>query len=112
MNFTLGYNEKSFSRDVIDRWGSLADELVDHENLLHLPMATLSRLCKSNRAERVGALKLLDEILSRRDAVSEIENAVAISLLDWPELRALAEEVAPRVSDVVRKQWETFGSNA
>lgn len=112
MSFTLGYNEKSFSRDVIDQWGSFSDELADNENLLHPQMAALGRLCRSNHAECVNVLKFLEEILARRDVVSEIENAVAISFLDWPELKTLGADIAPNVSEIVRKQWETFGSNA
>jgi len=113
MKLVAGYNEDSFSDDVISRWGPLSEELRDDANLLHPQMAALGRLCQSNSENCSDILRFLEGVLNRNDAIAEIENAIAISFLQWPELKAMADglEVAPRVVQVVQTQWERFGGN-
>ncbi len=114
MNLAPGYNENSFSEDVIFRWGSQLDDLSDDANLLHPQMAALGRLCLSSPEVCGDILSFLEELLDRNDVISEIENAVAISFLQWPEMESTSvnASVAPRVANVVRTQWERFGSNS
>ena len=109
-----GYNENSFSKDVVSRWGMLSDELADDKNLLHPQMFALSRLCLENPDARNDILVFLEELLVRKDAISEIENAIAISFLQWPELDSMGvgATIAPKVADVVKTQYERFGSNS
>ena len=113
MNLVPGYNENSFSDDVISRWGPLSEELTDDANLLHPQMAALGRLCLSNSENCSDILRFLEDVLNRNDAIAEIENAIAISFVQWPELKTMADstEVAPRVAQVVQTQWEQFGGN-
>ena len=114
MNVVPSYDENAFSKDVISRWGSLSEDLADDENLLHPQMAALARLCLHTPQICDDILRFLESILGRKDAISEIENAVAISFLQWPELKSVTSDdaIAPTVASVVRTQWERFGSNS
>ena len=113
MNVVPSYDENDFSKDVISRWGSLSEDLADDENLLHPQMAALGRLCLGTPQVCEDILGFLESILARKDAISEIENAIAISFLQWPELKSANADaaVAPTVINVVRSQYERFGSN-
>ena len=111
MNSISSYDASAFSQDVIYKWGALSDELADYENLLHPQMAALGRVWIDNPQTREEILEFLDRTLTRSDAIFEIETAVAISFLQWPELESSAS-VAPKVAAVVRTQWERFGSNS
>lgn len=103
-----GYDEQSFSADVIERFGNVEPDLEADRNLLHCQMATLAALVERDTATAGGVLSFLEAVLRRPDAISEIENAVAISFLEWPALEARKEWVslAPRAADIVQKQWE------
>lgn len=109
--FTLGYDERSFSAEVIERFGTVEPDLVDDKEFLHCQMATLADLVRQDSERATAVLSFLEEVLSRRDAISEIENAVAISFLDWRVFQAREDWVkaAPRASAVVRRQWELEG---
>ena len=108
----MGYDEASFSDDVIARWGMLSEELIEDAGLLHPQMATLGHLFVEFPNARTDILAFLSEVLSKRNSISEIENAVAISFIEWPELRALSDQqnVPSNVIDVVRTRWERFGA--
>jgi hypothetical protein len=112
MTFILGYDERAFSKDVIARWGSVCTDLVQDENLLHPQMAALGRLCLSHCHLAGDILHFLVDVVSRRDAISEIENAVAISFLEWPDLERLgAIVVVPEeIARTVRDQWRRGGN--
>ena len=108
------YDERAFSADVISRWGELSDDLEYDKNLLHPQMGALGRLCVESPRACNEILSFLESILAREDAISEIENAIAISFIRWPDLRKAVGEtkIAPEVFNVVRTQWEQFGNNS
>jgi hypothetical protein len=45
--------------------------------------------------------------MQRQDPIAEIENAVAISFLEWPEVQELAKALTlpQSVLDVIKEQW-------
>ena len=108
------YDEKAFSNDVVARWGHLSVGLTDDAGLLHLQMGDLAALCLSCPDICNEVLGFLSEVLARTDAISEIENAVAISFIEWPQLIALAEvhTVPSNVGEIVRRQWERHGAGS
>jgi hypothetical protein len=99
------YDSIAFSKDAIARWGHLSEDLLDDENLIHTQMGHLGRLCISVPSEAESILQFLEETMARPDAISEIENAVAISFLDWAELSALGPGVvlATHLAQVIHK---------
>ena len=109
-----GYDEARFSADVIARWGDLSEELTDHAELLHPQMAALGRLCVEIPSVCSDVMMFLGEVLAKRDAISEIENAIAISFMQWPELKEICDQydVPSNVVGGVRTQWERFESGA
>lgn len=57
-------------------------------------------------------LAFLEDILAKKDAISEIENAVAISFLELDELQSLGivNKVPERVLKIIREQYERWQS--
>ena len=106
------YDDKSFSADVIQHWGTLSEELVDHDGLLHPQMAALGRLCLNRTEACHSVFAFLSRVLQKEDTVDEIENAVAISFLEWPALEELGQfaPLPDNIAEVVRKQWERGGN--
>ena len=106
------YDNESFSKEAIQNWGTLSEELVDHDGLLHPQMAALGRLCMDHTEVSSSVLEFLSRVLREEGAIDEIENDIAISFLGWPELERLGQSVPlPRnVADVVRQQWEWGGN--
>jgi len=105
-----GYNEAQFSKDVISRWGHIDDCLIDDEGLLHVQMAHLGRVCKNNPKIAPEIFEFLEALLHRNDAISEIENAVAISFLDWPEVRecGFQDKLPPTLKQTIEEQWKRY----
>ena len=112
MAFILGYDEREFSKDVIARWGHVFTDLVEDANLLHPQMADLGRLCLSHGHLAGDILHFLADVVDRRDAISEIENAVAISFLEWPDLERMGGTiiVPETIARIVRDQWRRGGN--
>jgi len=108
------YTEQSFSADVIARFGHLSEYLAEDADLLHVQMSWLADICQRMPDHALSVLLFLEHTLRRNDAISEIENAVAISFLQWPDLEALGRTVAvpPLVCAIVKNQWDAFGCNA
>lgn len=110
----VSYDENSFSKDVIARWGSINDSLIDDENLLHPQMAHLGRtVSESFKAGdgKVGKeiLEFLNGVLNRVDAISEIKNAVAISFLEHGELVELGIIKVPKaILEITKEQKERW----
>ena len=109
------YDEKAFSKDVIAKWGSYNDSLIDDENLLHPQMAHLSRTIAESFNEDDGnigkeVLEFLGAVLARDDSISEIENAIAISFLEYSELEELGiiNLVPITILNIVREQKERW----
>jgi hypothetical protein len=103
-----GYDEAAFSRDVIARWGHIDDALIDDERLLHVQMAHLGRVSRTSAKAASEIFEFLEGLLARKDAISEIENAVAISFLDWSEIEelGLASQLPPKLRQTIQNQWE------
>ena len=106
------YGEKEFSDEIISRWGDLSEDLQEDAELLHVQMAHLGRLCNAHPEISTQVFEFLDQTVSRLEAISEIENAVAISFLEWPELEGFGKEVTIPVSikKIVKEQWERGGN--
>jgi len=106
------YDSIEFSKDVIARWGHLSEDLLNDENLLHVQMGHLGRLCISEPSEAESILQFLEDAMARPDAISEIENAVAISFLDWAELSALGPRVVlpTHIAQVIHKYSQALQS--
>jgi len=105
------YDEKAFSKDVITEWGSLNDSLIDDENLLHPQMAHLGRTITQSFKEgdgRIGKeiLEFLNGVLANDNAISEIENAVAISFLEYSDFEELGiiNQIPSTILNIVREQ--------
>jgi hypothetical protein len=104
------YTEAEFSRDVISRWGHIDDCLIDDARSLHMQMAHLGRVCKYNPEIAPEIFEFLEGLLGRNDAISEIENAVAISFLDWPEVeeRGFADKLPLKLKQTIEDQWKRY----
>ncbi len=109
------YDEKAFSRDVITKWGGDNDCLVDDENLLHVQMAHLGRTIAESFEKGDGKVgreifEFLDSLLTRKDVISEIENAIAISFLDYSEFEELGilDQVPSSILQIAREQQERW----
>ena len=85
----IGYDEAAFSKDVISKWGDICGALIEDQRLLHPQMAHLARLCEARPEAASEIFLFLEDLLVRANVTSEIENAVAISLLDWEKVQRL-----------------------
>lgn len=101
------YDERAFSADVIARWGDLQPWLLDDADLLHVQMGHLADLCREYPEKADEIFRFLVEVMQRQDPIAEIENAVAISFLEWPEVQELAKALTlpQSVLDVIKEQW-------
>lgn len=106
------YDDSSFSTEAIQNWGYLSEELVDHDGLLHPQMAALGRVCLDHPEVCGSVLAFLSRVLQKEDAIDEMENAVAISFLEWPELEGLSRSIPlpNNVAQVIKQQWERGGN--
>jgi hypothetical protein len=103
------YGNVKFSADAISRFPSLKADLEEDAELLHVQMGTLAGAVRK-ALERNGTqhpleiCAFLDEVLRNPRAISEIENAVAISFVEAKEFRASAagQEVLSRMPVTVR----------
>ena len=89
------YGNAQFSRDVIARFPSLRKDLEFDADLLYPQMGTLAVAVREAVLAGDTDLPLqvctfLDEALSKPNASSEIENAVALSFVEAYELRKAA----------------------
>src|SRR5262245_3331064 len=86
-----GYGNAEFSRDVIEAFVEIREELSDNADLLYPQMGTLAGAVR--QALEAGDIELplricrfLDAALRHTAASSEIENAVALSFVEAQEL--------------------------
>lgn len=102
------YDEESFSDDVIARWGVLSGSLSFYEGLLLPQMAELGRLCGAHPEIAKEILWFSEDTFGQSDAISELENAIALSFLDWEEMQALkrTREIPPGVARIAKEQRE------
>lgn len=103
------YGAAQFSADAISRFPTLGSDLREDAELLHVQMGTLAEAVRA--ALRLGDSQLPSEVceflawvLNQPHAVSEIENAVAISFVEAEEFRAskVGLEVLARMPATVR----------
>jgi hypothetical protein len=110
VNFTIvpQYDEKAFSADVIARWGDIEPELQREADTLHMQMMQLAWLCKEAPERATEIFSFLETVVDRPDVIAEIENAVAISFVEWPDAQELAktQQLSLRVLDIIRDQDE------
>ncbi|MFN6115056.1 MAG: hypothetical protein ACK46C_04165 [Flavobacteriales bacterium] len=101
------YDERAFSADVIARWGDLQPWLKDDADLLHAQMGHLADQSREYPEKADEIFRFLVEVMQRQDTIAEIENAVAISFLEWPEVQELAKALTlpQSVLDVIKEQW-------
>jgi hypothetical protein len=110
VNFTIvpHYDEKAFSADVIKRWGDVQPGLKDMANLLHVQMGELAALCNESPVHAEDVFSFLEEVVDRDDVIAEIENAVMISFVVWPDAEKLAKDrrLSQRILNIIREGWE------
>jgi hypothetical protein len=58
-------------------------------------MGHLARLCEDHPEVALDVFEFLEGLLVRKDTISEIENAVAISFLDWERVQRLDYSCPP-----------------
>src|SRR5690606_18839002 len=102
------YGEREFSRDVIVRFGAWAPDLVEHADMRHTQMSFLAEMVRESKSCKDEILGFIEALLERKDLISEIENAVAISFLELAELPELGLEgnIPPRLLRVIEEQYE------
>jgi hypothetical protein len=86
------YGNEEFSRDVIGQFPTLRADLEEDAGLLHVQMGTLAGAVRQALALGetdlpIRICRFLGDMLGNPRAVSEIENAVAISFLEAREFR-------------------------
>ena len=86
------YGNAQFSADAISRFPSLKADLEEDAELLHVQMGTLAgavrvALARGETKHPLEICAFLDEALKNPRAISEIENAVAISFVEAKEFR-------------------------
>ena len=103
------YGNSQFSVDAMSRFPSLSVALEEDAERLHVQMGTLAGAVRValERGETHLPLEIcafLDEVLRNPRAISEIENAVAISFVEAQEFRAstAGNEVLTRMPEAVR----------
>jgi len=111
------YGEMEFSGDVIGKFGAYAPGLAEEACMLHTQMSLLADLVREVCPCREDIFGFLEALLERQDAISEIENAVAISFIEFSELPGLGLEgkVPPQVLRVLKDQdarWKKAGVRA
>jgi hypothetical protein len=83
--------------------------VIDHKNegLLHPQMEHLGRLCEAHPEVAPEIFQFLEELLTGKVAISEIENAVAISFLDWQAVLRLgfSKPLPAKLADTIKDQW-------
>ena len=104
------YGNEQFSRDVLDAFVDLREELEENANLLHVQMGTLSGAVRSalRSADTEFPLRVcafLHRALRQPRAIPEIENAIAISFVEAYEFRATpaGQIVLSRMPDRIRQ---------
>jgi hypothetical protein len=103
------YGSAEFSSDVISRFPTLRADLDFDSDLLHPQMGTLAAalrdaLSNGDKELALAICDFLQEALDNPHAISEIENAIAISFVEAYEFRASAvgREVLAEMSNGVR----------
>jgi len=103
------YGNAQFSTDAIARFPKLSADLAQDAELLHVQMGTLAGAIRDSLANEDAEFPLaicafLAEVLENPRAISEIENAVAISFVEAREFRASPAgiEVLAQMPKVVR----------
>jgi hypothetical protein len=86
------YGNAQFSADAIARFPKLSADLEENAELLHVQMGTLAgairdSLMNGDTEFPLAICAFLDEVLQNPRAISEIENAVAISFVEASEFR-------------------------
>ena len=115
------YGDEEFSRDVIRQFPTLRADLEENANLLHIQMGTLAGAVR--QALSLGEVDLplricqfLDDTLSQPQAISEIENAVAISFVEAREFRdtvtgrVVLDQMPKRVQQILFEQERRGGA--
>ena len=103
-NFVLGYNETDFVRDAHAKFGESLSGLCDPELGIHSLVFEFGQICRSKPDMAVDVLDFLETTIARRDAISEIENAIAISFLSYEDLMSLGVRIPAAVLAIAQKQ--------
>jgi hypothetical protein len=108
MNIQICYDEKEFIKDAFRLWGSNLPELSEPNEGIHYYMTILAEGIRSKEIGAIEVFDILDSILQKDMVISEIENAVAISFLEYSELAnlSLLNSTPDSVINILRKQHE------
>ena len=105
-----GYDENSFSQDVCERWGNRCEHLVDEAGSIHSQVSWLAHLCETQEDLSAEILAFLEAVIGCPGAISEIQNAISISFLDWKALQSVQDglTIAPNIYKLVEEQHERY----
>lgn len=108
MNIQICYDEKEFIKDTIRLWGSNLPELSEPNEGIHYYMTMLAEAIRLKEISANEVLDFLNSILQKDIVNSEIENAVAISFLEYTELTNLdlLNSTPDLVTNILKKQHE------
>lgn len=85
MNLHQGYDAKAFCEDAVSNC-SAEPELLEWTEEIHNSMSILVEGVRGRSIDVIEVSDFLEFILSCTDAMSEIENAIAISFIEFNEL--------------------------
>lgn len=105
MNLHQGYDAKSFCKDAVSNCSSAEPELLEWTEEIHNSMSILAEGVIKRSIDAIEVFDFLEFILNCTDAISEIENAIAISFIEFNELPELGfpEALFPLVKEVLKK---------
>ena len=99
------FDESAFSDEAIAIFGSRLPILAENKGLLHVQIGDLASAIRGQKLPAKEVIEFLENCLTKKDASSEIENALATSFLTLDEakdmklparIRAILEEQAER----------------
>ena len=110
MTNQLRYDEKRFCKEVASRWSSSESELLEWQEEVHNVTAILADGVRTQSISSIEVFEFIEAILINQDYASEIENALAISFIEFQELEELGlkDIDSPLLIDIMKKQYERW----
>ncbi|ESP94649.1 MULTISPECIES: hypothetical protein [Pseudoalteromonas] len=104
------YGANAFCKDAISNWSVVEPELLEWQDEVHNCLAILADGLRNQTISATEVFCFLESVLSLTDVCPEIENAIAISFIEYSELETLglSTKVTPSVKDVLKKQYECW----
>ncbi|MBQ4834886.1 MULTISPECIES: hypothetical protein [Pseudoalteromonas] len=104
------YGANAFCKDAISNWSVVEPELPEWQDEVHNCMAILADGLRNQTISATEVFCFLESVLSRTDVCPEVENAIAISFIEYNEFETLglSTKATPLVEDVLKKQYERW----